>query len=319
MITEADVLKLIREPESFWLEKTRSTADTDKFCQAICAFSNDMPDSRKCGYLLIGVNDDGSLSGLRVTDSILKEITGLRTDGNILPQPTMSVQTFSFDKGDVIVVEVTPSYEPPVRYRGRTYIRVGPRKDIATLAEENILTEKRQYYVRSYDVSPCRDASMNDIDQDAFLKNYLPLAVSQDILELDRYLGDWYEIARFDHVFERGLSHSKASYTLREDGKVQVLNSGIKAGAPKEARGKAKLTPDPRVLRVSFFGPFYGDYRIMLLDEDYQWVLVGGSSDKFLWILARTSQISDEVRETILAEATRRGYDVGKLIWVEQE
>lgn len=185
MITEADVLKLIREPESFWLEKTRSTADTDKFCQAICAFSNDMPDSRKCGYLLIGVNDDGSLSGLRVTDSILKEITGLRTDGNILPQPTMSVQTFSFDKGDVIVVEVTPSYEPPVRYRGRTYIRVGPRKDIATLAEENILTEKRQYYVRSYDVSPCRDASMNDIDQDAFLKNYLPLAVSQDILERD--------------------------------------------------------------------------------------------------------------------------------------
>lgn len=138
-------------------------------------------------------------------------------------------------------------------------------------------------------------------------------------LELDRYLGDWYEIARFDHVFERGLSHSKAGYTLREDGKVQVLNSGIKAGAPKEARGKAKLTPDPRVLRVSFFGPFYGDYRIMLLDEDYQWVLVGGSSDKFLWILARTSQISDEVRETILAEATRRGYDVSKLIWVEQE
>lgn len=138
-------------------------------------------------------------------------------------------------------------------------------------------------------------------------------------LELDRYLGDWYEIARFDHSFEKGLSHSKASYTLREDGKVQVLNSGIKAGAPKEAKGKAKLTSDPRVLRVSFFGPFYGDYRIMLLDEDYQWVLVGGSSDKFLWILSRTPQISDELRDSILAEATRRGYDVGKLIWVEQE
>lgn len=176
---------MIREPESFRLEKTISTKDNEKFYQAICAFSNDMPDSRKCGYLLIGVNDDGSLSGLRVTDSLLKNITGLRIDGNILPQPNMSVQSFSFEDGDVIVVEVTPSYEPPVRYRGRTYIRVGPRKDIATTAEENILTEKRQYYVRSFDMSPCRDATMDDIDQEAFINSYLPLAVSRDILELD--------------------------------------------------------------------------------------------------------------------------------------
>ena len=138
-------------------------------------------------------------------------------------------------------------------------------------------------------------------------------------LSLDKYLGDWYEIARFDHVFERGIQFSKANYTLREDGKVAVLNSGIKDGKAKDANGKAKLTDDPRVLRVSFFGPFYGDYRIMLLDEAYQWVLVGGSSSKFLWILSRTPKLADDVRETILAEATRRGYDISKLIWVEQE
>jgi len=185
MISQEDIRNLLYEPESFRIEKTVSVTDSDKFCQAICAFANDMPDSRKRGYLLIGVKDDGSLSGLQATDSILKEISGLRTDGNILPQPNMTVQTAHFDDGDVIVVEVTPSYEPPVRYRGRTYIRVGPRKDIATLEEENILTEKRQYYVRSFDVSPCRDASLDDIDQPLFMNSYLPLAVSPEIIEKD--------------------------------------------------------------------------------------------------------------------------------------
>ena len=143
-------------------------------------------------------------------------------------------------------------------------------------------------------------------------------SVSGD-LNLDKYLGTWYEIARFDHKFERGIQFCKANYSLREDGKVAVLNTGIKNGEPSEAKGKAKFTDTPRILRVSFFGPFYGDYRIMLLDEDYQWVLVGGSDDSYLWILARKPKISDEIKETILAEATRRGYDVGKLIWVEQE
>ena len=143
-------------------------------------------------------------------------------------------------------------------------------------------------------------------------------SVSGD-LNLDKYLGTWYEIARFDHRFERGIQFCKAQYSLREDGKVAVLNTGIKNGEPSEARGKAKLTDNPRILRVSFFGPFYGDYRIMLLDEDYQWVLVGGSDDSYLWILARAPKISEEVKDTILKEATRRGYDVNKLIWVEQE
>ncbi len=148
-----------------------------------------------------------------------------------------------------------------------------------------------------------------------------PLTVDNSVsgdLNLEKYLGTWYEIARFDHTFERGMTFCKATYTLREDGKVDVLNTGFKDGKPKEAKGKAKLTDNPRILRVSFFGPFYGDYRIMLLDEDYQWVLVGGNDDSYLWILSRTPQLEDAVKEKILAEAIKRGYDTTQLIWVEQ-
>lgn len=137
--------------------------------------------------------------------------------------------------------------------------------------------------------------------------------------DLDRYLGDWYEIARFDHSFERGMDQTKASYTLREDGKVDVLNTGVKNGKPKEAKCVAKLTDTPAKLRVSFFGPFYSDYRVMLLDDDYQYALVGSGSDDYLWILSRTPQISDTVKNKILTEAQRRGYDTDKLIWVDQK
>ena len=185
MISQEDILNLLKEPESFRVEKTTSVSNMDKFSEAICAFANDMPDSRKNGYLLIGVNDDGTLSGLKVTDEIQKNISAIRTSGNILPQPNMTVQPFYFDEGDVLVVEVAPSYEPPVRFKGKTCIRIGPRKGTATQEEENSLTEKRQYYIRSFDMSPCRDATLEDIDQSQFLNNYLPLAVSPEIIEND--------------------------------------------------------------------------------------------------------------------------------------
>ncbi len=136
--------------------------------------------------------------------------------------------------------------------------------------------------------------------------------------DLNRFLGSWYEIARFDHSFERGMQQTKAEYTLRDDGKVNVLNSGMKNGKHSEAKGIAKLTGTPALLRVSFWRPFYSDYRVMLLDNDYDYALIGSGSDNYLWILARTPQISTDVKEKILAEAQRRGYDTGQLIWVSQ-
>lgn len=136
--------------------------------------------------------------------------------------------------------------------------------------------------------------------------------------DIDRFLGNWYEIARFDHRFERGMEQTKANYTLRKDGKVDVLNTGIKNGKPSEAKGVAKLTDTPARLRVSFWRPFYSDYRIMLLDKDYQYALIGSGSDSYLWILSRTPQISDNIKSKILAEAKKCGYDTDKLIWVRQ-
>ena len=136
--------------------------------------------------------------------------------------------------------------------------------------------------------------------------------------DLNRFLGDWYEIARFDHSFERGMEQTTATYVLREDGKVDVLNTGMKDGEHSEAKGVAKLTDTPALLRVSFWGPFYSDYRVMLLDDDYRYALVGSSSDDYLWILSRTPQISGEIKDRIVAEAQRRGYDTDKLIWVSQ-
>ena len=138
-------------------------------------------------------------------------------------------------------------------------------------------------------------------------------------VDLNRYLGYWYEIARFDHTFERGMEYAMAHYSLRDDGKIDVLNTGIKDGRAKDAKGIAKTTDVSGLLRVSFFGPFYGDYHIMMLDDEYQYVLVGGSTDKFLWILSRTPQLDEATKTLILAEADRRGYDTNKLIWVKQK
>lgn len=137
-------------------------------------------------------------------------------------------------------------------------------------------------------------------------------------VDLNRYVGSWFEIAKFDHTFERGMDYAMANYTLRNDGKIDVLNTGIKDGRAKDAKGIAKTTGVPGLLKVSFFGPFFGDYRIMMLDENYQYVLVGGSTHKYLWILSRTPQLEEATKTLILAEAERRGYDTSKLIWVKQ-
>ena len=186
MITKEHLQKILSDTESYHIEKTVATDNMDKFSQAICAFSNDVADSKKKGYLLIGVRDNGELAGLQVDDKLLLQISNIRTDGNILPQPVMTVEKFSFPQGDVLVVEVTPSQVPPVRYRGRIWVRVGPRKSIATEAEEKLLTERRLSNIRTFDAMPCLGTTLEDLDITLFKKEYLSKAVAEDILQEDK-------------------------------------------------------------------------------------------------------------------------------------
>lgn len=141
--------------------------------------------------------------------------------------------------------------------------------------------------------------------------------------DLQRYLGQWYEIARLDHSFERGLSHVTATYSLREDGGVRVINRGYSDEKQqwKEAEGKAYFvqSPDVGYLKVSFFGPFYGAYVIIDLDHaGYQYAMVSGPNKSYLWILARTPTLEPELVKRLVAKATALGYDTEQLIFVDQ-
>jgi apolipoprotein D and lipocalin family protein len=148
-------------------------------------------------------------------------------------------------------------------------------------------------------------------------------AVPVSAFETDRYLGTWYEVARLDHTFERGLSNVTANYTKREDGKITVLNRGYneKKGEFEDAKGKAKYANDPSIghLKVSFFGPFYGDYIIFDLERtDYTTAYVSGGKDNYLWLLSRTPTVSAATRAGFLSKSQALGYDTDSLIWVDQ-
>jgi apolipoprotein D and lipocalin family protein len=142
-------------------------------------------------------------------------------------------------------------------------------------------------------------------------------------LDFERYIGKWYEIARYPHSFERDLVGVTATYSWREDGKIKVVNQGYKKtlnGEMSSAIGKAKI-PDknkPGRLKVSFFWIFYSDYFVLELDDNYQWAIIGSSSDNYLWVLSRTSKVSDETWKMLLERIKKRGYALDKLIKVEQ-
>lgn len=142
--------------------------------------------------------------------------------------------------------------------------------------------------------------------------------------ELDRYLGKWYEIARLDHSFERGLQQITAEYSLRDDGGVDVLNRGYSGSENQwqEAEGKAYFvnSSDEAYLKVSFFGPFYGSYVVFELDkQNYQYAFVSGPNTNYLWLLSRTPSVSSEVLEKFVSMSAERGFDTESLIYVEHE
>ncbi len=141
--------------------------------------------------------------------------------------------------------------------------------------------------------------------------------------DVDQYLGTWYEIARLDHRFERGLSQVTAEYTLKEDGGVLVTNRGYKEASDEwsTAEGQAYFVKDKDVghLKVSFFGPFHASYVVFDLDEEnYQYAFVTGYNRKYLWLLSRTPEVSEELKSRFLQQAESAGFDTSELIWVQQ-
>lgn len=180
-----DQLKaLIQSGEADRLEMTRSTTDTDKFREAICSFSNDMAGRGQAGYLLVGVDQRDAAFRLAVTDELLQQFASYRSDGAILPLPVMNVAQMPHPEGggDIIVVEVHPHDMPPVRYRGRVHIRIGPRKDTASEAEERVLIERRTANFPTFDATPCPEGELSRMDLETFRQTYRRLAVAAEVI-----------------------------------------------------------------------------------------------------------------------------------------
>ncbi len=154
--------------------------------QAICAFANDLPGHQAAGVAFIGVRDDGQPAGLPITDELLRNLASIRSDGNILPLPSMTVEKRTLLGAEVAVITVIPSDAPPVRYKGRTYIRTGPRRDIANAQDERILNERRRYRDLPFDLQPVSFATLADINRSVFESEYLPGAFSADTLEANQ-------------------------------------------------------------------------------------------------------------------------------------
>jgi len=182
-MNDNELLSLLSDVESDRAERKASFSNPDRIREAICAFANDLPGNQKTGVIFIGANDDGSCANIAVTDKLLLTLADMRDDGLIQPLPSMEVQKRNLGGCDIAVVLVHPSMAPPVRFKGRTYIRVGPRRAIATVEEERRLAERRRTLDLPFDIYPLAAATIADFDIEFFEHRYLPNAIAPEILE----------------------------------------------------------------------------------------------------------------------------------------
>ena len=182
-ITDDELQAVAKDTESDRVERKATLSDRDRIAEAICAFANDLPGYGLPGYVLVGVDDSGRPTGLQVDDSLLLKLGSLRDDGNVLPLPSMVVSKRLVDGVEIAVVEVMPSSAPPVRFRGRPWVRIGPKRGLATAEEEARLAERRRASDLPFDARPLSSASLDDLDLDLFERTYLRSAVAPGILE----------------------------------------------------------------------------------------------------------------------------------------
>jgi ATP-dependent DNA helicase RecG len=182
VLDDAELTRLASDLESDRVERKRNAKDVDKISEAICAFANDLPGHGAPGVLFVGIENDGSCANLAVTDELLLSLSDRRSDGNIVPLPEISVRRWRHGTCEVAVVEVLPSRSPPVRYKGRVCVRVGPRRAYASADEERRLNERRRGHDLPFDARAVPSASLADLDLVRFEQEYLPLAVAPDVL-----------------------------------------------------------------------------------------------------------------------------------------
>jgi ATP-dependent DNA helicase RecG len=181
---DEDLEKLLEDAESDLVERKEAWAGdaSEKGRQAVCAFANDLSDHRKPGVLFVGARDDGTPVRLDISDQLLQTLSDVKTDGNILPPPTIVVEKRRLKGADVAVVTVQPADAPPVRYKGRIWVRIGPRRGIATPQDERILNEKRRHRDLPFDAQPLPSCPIAALDRMVFEQEYLPQAFSRDVL-----------------------------------------------------------------------------------------------------------------------------------------
>ena len=184
-LSEEKLRNLITDLESENVERTRAFDKMDKMGQAICAFANDLADRGEPGYLILGVENDGKISGKRINDEQLTSLGGWKTEGNLLPPPAMALEHFHFPEGDVVVLTVFPSAYPPIRYQGQVWVRIGARKALASDEDIHLLEEKRQRNGRRFEEQPCPAARIEDMDLDLFRTQYLPKAIQSEVIDED--------------------------------------------------------------------------------------------------------------------------------------
>ena len=182
--TAPELEQMIADLESDLAERKESFRGgaPESVREAVCAFANDLPNHRRPGVVCVGVNDKGSPTGLAVTDELLRSLADIKTDGNITPPPTLTVGKEQLSGRDVAVITVWPADSPPVRYKGRIFIRIGPRRGLASAQDERILNEKRRFQDRPFDVHPISHAQLQDLDLRRFQQEYLPSLLAPDVL-----------------------------------------------------------------------------------------------------------------------------------------
>ena len=183
--TDAELLQIIEFDEADCVEFKESLSGSapKEIREAICAFANDLPNYEKPGFVFIGVRKDRTIVGLSVTDELLRQLADMKTDGNIVPPPSLTIEKRLLQGEEVAVVKVEPSDSPPVRCRGTIHIRIGPRRGIATTQDERILTEKRRHKDIPFDIQPIPTSGVSDLNLIQFEREYLPQAFDSDILE----------------------------------------------------------------------------------------------------------------------------------------